>query len=66
MFETVGKVGYIKLPKPETNPRGVEITREALEAIVGDRESRAIEIYWQRPKIEYNPYQRWVDYWREE
>jgi hypothetical protein len=65
VFNAVGKVGYIKLPKPGTNPRGVEITREALEAIVTDRESKAIEIYWQITKMDYNPYQRWVDYWRE-
>jgi hypothetical protein len=66
VFKTVGKVGYIKLPKRGTNPRGVEITKEALEAIVTDKESKAIEIYWQRPKIDYNSYQRWVEYWREE
>jgi len=65
VFNAVGRAAYIKLPKPGTNPRGVEITQEALEAIVKDRESRAIEIYWQRAKIDYNPYQRWVDYWRE-
>jgi hypothetical protein len=41
--------------------RGVEITKEALEAIVTDKESKAIDIYWQRTKIDYSPYQRWVD-----
>lgn len=66
VFNTVGKAGYIKLPKPGTNPRGVEITKEALEAIAAAKESKAIEIYWQRAKIDYNPYRRWVDYWREE
>jgi len=66
VFEKIGRKGYIKLPKPGTNPRGVEITKEALEAIVTDKESKAIEIYWQRAKIDYNQYQRWVDYWREE
>lgn len=65
VFNAVGRAAYIKLPKPGTNPRGVEITKEALEAIVTDKESKAIEIYWQRTKVDYNPYQRWVDYWRE-
>jgi len=66
VFNALGRAAYIRLPKPGTNPRGVEITQEALEAIVKDKESKAIEIYWQRAKIDYNPYQRWVDYWREE
>lgn len=66
VFEKIGREGYTKLPKPGTNPRGVEITKQALEAIVTDRESKAIEIYWQRKEIDYNPYQRWVDHWREE
>ena len=65
VFNAIGKAGYIKLPKPGTNPRGVEITKEALEAIVTDKESKAIEIYWQRKEMDYNPYQRWVDHWRE-
>jgi len=66
VFNGIGKTGYIKLPKPGTNPRGVEITKEALEAIVTDKESKIIEIYWQRTKIDYNPYQRWVDHWKKE
>lgn len=65
VFEKIGREVYIKLPKPGTNPRGVEITKEALEAIATDKDSKAIEIYWQRTKIDYNPYQRWVDHWRE-
>ncbi len=65
VFEKIGKERYIKLPKPGTNPRGVEITKEALETIATDKDSKAIEIYWQRTKIDYNPYIRWVDHWRE-
>jgi len=65
VFRKIGRERYIKLPKPGTNPRGVEITKEALEAIATDKDSKAIEIYWQTSKIEYNPYERWVDRWRE-
>ena len=25
-----------------------------------------LEISWQKTKIDYNPYKRWVDYWRED
>lgn len=65
LFDRIGKEGYIKLPKPGTNPRGVEITKEALSSLVEDEMSQLIEIFWQRTKIDYNPYKRWVDYWKE-
>lgn len=65
LFEKIGKKSYIKLPKPGTNPRGVEITKEALLKLVRDKETQGIEISWQRLKIDYNPYKRWVDYWEE-
>jgi len=66
LFGEVGIERYIKLPKPGTNPRGVEITQEALSRLVQDRETKVIEINWRRSEIDYDPYKRWVDYWREE
>ena len=66
LFDKIGKKKYIRLPKPGTNPRGVEITKEALEVLVKDRDSKVIEIYWQRSQIDYDPYKRWVDYWEED
>jgi len=66
LFDRVGGEGYIKLPKPGTNPRGVEITKEALSSLVEDKMSKIIEISWQKTKVDYNPYKRWVDYWRED
>jgi len=66
LFDRIGRDRYIKLPKPGTNPRGVEITKEALTSLVKDDLSKVIEINWQKTRIEYNPYKRWVDYWRED
>ena len=66
LFDEMGRERYIKLPKAGTNPRGVEITKEALSCLVQDRETRFIEIDWQKSKIDYHPYKRWVDYWSEE
>jgi len=66
LFEIMGRENYIKLPKPGTNPRGVEITKEALSRLVADGESRNIPINWQRTKITFNSYQRWVELWRED
>jgi len=66
LFDKIGREGYIKLPKPGTNPRGVEITKEALSSLTEDEMSKAIEISWQKIEVDYNPYKRWVDYWRED
>ncbi len=66
LFGKIGRENYVKLPKPGTNPRGVEITKEALLSLVGDNSSRSIAINWQRTKIEFNPYRRWVDLWKED
>lgn len=66
LFDRIGRHNYIKLPKPGTNPRGVEITKEALSNLVGDSGSRSISINWQRTRIEFNSYRRWVDLWRED
>jgi hypothetical protein len=66
LFDEIGRQNYIKLPKPGTNPRGVEITKEALSGLVKHRKSKRIEINWQRTKIELNTYKKWVDLWRED
>ena len=66
LFEEIGPEKYIKLPKPGTNPRGIEITKEALSRLIEDEETKVIEIFWRQSKIDHNPYERWVDYWNEE
>jgi len=65
LFDAIGKKNYIKLPKRGTNPRGVEITQEALSTLVKDNQSKALEIVWQRTEIDFNPYKKWVDYWKD-
>lgn len=66
IFDRLGKDKYIKLPKPGTNPRGVEISKEALSILVEDRVSKVIKISWQKTEIDYDPYKRWIDYWRKD
>jgi len=64
VFNKMGKEKYIKLPKQGTNPRGVEISNEALNAIVNDKENtKYIEINWIKESIDYNPFKRWIDLW---
>jgi hypothetical protein len=66
LFDKLGRKDYIKLPRPGTNPRGVEFTREALTSMIEDTNSKRIEINWRRRKIDYNPYKRWVELWGED
>jgi len=66
LFDRIGRKRYIKLPKAGTNPRGVEITKEALSTLLMGSESKCIEIDWRRTRIDFNPYKRWVDFWRED
>ncbi len=66
LFNKIGKENYIKLPKPGTNPRGVEITKDALLSLTRDTGTKSIEIEWRRTEINFNPYKRWVDLWRED
>lgn len=66
LFGKIGRQNYIKLPVPGTNPRGVEITKEALSSLVEDSKSKSIIINWQRINMDFNPYKRWVDLWRED
>lgn len=66
IFDEIGRGLYIKLPKPGTNPRGVEITKEALFRLVTHELTQVIRINWKKEQIEYDPYKRWVDYWKED
>jgi hypothetical protein len=65
-FEMLGREKYLKLPKPGTNPRGVEISRNGLDTILEDKDTLCLEIGWERPNIKYSPYKRWLDYWHED
>ena len=66
VFDKIGRQKYIKLPKPGTNPRGVEITKEALSSLAAEEMSKVIEISWHKQRLEYDPYKRWMDYWKED
>jgi len=63
IFNELGREKYIKLPKPGTNPRGVEITKEALELIIKDTLVRKIDIEWTRTEVTFGIYDRWLKLW---
>lgn len=66
VFRTMGRDRYIRLPKPGTNPRGVEYEKEALINLLKAPQTRKIEIEWKKSEIRFDPYKRWVEYWRKE
>ena len=55
---------YIKLPKIGTNPRGVELSMDALKMLLNSPETKKIAIEWNRSKTNYSPYSRWIEEWR--
>ena len=65
VYKKLGKNKYFKLPKAKTNPRGVELTKRALELMVNDKRSNKIDILWTRGELSYNAYDRWIELWKE-
>ena len=66
IFDKIGRENYIKLPKEGTNPRGVEITNNALEALLVDENTKVIPIEWKKREVQYDTYDRWVKLWEED
>jgi hypothetical protein len=64
IYASIGKEGFFKLPKLGTNPRGIEMTENALKQAVENPFSKSIPIFWKKPSIPYNKYERWITYWR--
>jgi len=65
IFKIIGKERYIKLPKPGTNPRGVEMSKVAINELTNHKLTKRISINWIKTEIEYHPYNRWVELWSE-
>lgn len=62
-----GKDFYFKLPKQGTNPRGVEITNEAIIKLIEHQETKKVKIDWFRSDNQkHTPYDRWVDLWKDD
>lgn len=67
ILNNIGRDRYIRLPKENTNSRGVEITEEALDLLENHEDTRCININFTREKIDYREvYTKWLDAWKEE
>lgn len=65
-LQQIGRQRYIKLPKAGTNPRGVEISAEALKLLAGHSKSLSMPVVWYRKHVDYDPYERWLDLWEKD
>jgi hypothetical protein len=65
VFNSMTRTTYIKLPKPGTNPRGVEISKEACDLLIQHKDCSSIIIHWEKQVLLYKPYQHWVKQWEQ-
>ncbi len=65
VLKNIGKKNYIKLPKAGTNPRGVEMTGNALKALINHSMTKQIEIDWKKENINFKPYKKWIELWKQ-
>lgn len=63
IFISLGRDKYLKMPKPGTNPRGIEYSKEAVRMFLSHSHTKKIEINWIKEKTEYDVYKRWEEYW---
>lgn len=66
IMNRLGKDGYMKLPTPGTNARGVELTSSALNELVSHSSTKKIEIFFEKEELDYREvYTKWLDAWHE-
>ena len=63
-LKLLGYEKYIKLPKPGTNPRGIEITSDALRKLIMHQDTLQILVNWKKEKVNFKPFARWVELWQ--
>ncbi|TAD98063.1 MAG: type II restriction endonuclease subunit R [Bacteroidetes bacterium] len=66
IFNKIGRNEYIKLPKEGTNPRGVEMQGKALKSLVTHTDTLKIDIHWEKEKIDFDVFERWIELWAED
>jgi hypothetical protein len=66
VLKNLGRTTYIKLPKTGTNPRGVELSKKALQELVRHKDTMVIPIHWKKEAIDFKPLKRWIELWEKE
>ena len=66
ILQDIGIDRYVKIPPRGTNPRGVEISREALGLLLHHGDTQSLPIVWPRDPsllVERALYGRWIELW---
>ncbi len=67
VFESLSSDNYMKFPKRGTNPRGVELSKDAMEMLLEHACTRHLAIQWDRDPIpawtKLDTYRRWIELW---
>jgi hypothetical protein len=63
-LHAMGHENYIVLPKPGTNPRGIEMSNVAMRQLVNNPNTMRILINWRKESIDFKPFARWVELWQ--
>lgn len=66
VLKKIGRPSYIKLPKAGTNPRGVELSGQALQKLLQHKDTLSILISWKKEIIDFKPFKRWIELWEQE
>jgi hypothetical protein len=66
VFKKLGIDEYIKLPKPGTNPRGVEMSAVALKELIEHKSTLIIPIEWKKETVEFDAFLRWIELWQQD
>ena len=63
---SIGIENFLNIPKPGGNPRGVTFNKDALHMMENHPLSKKISINWIKENVDFNVYDRWLEYWRGE
>jgi hypothetical protein len=66
VLNALGRETYIKLPKQGTNPRGVEMSAIALQKLTQHKSTLKISINWSKDIVNFKPFERWTELWKED
>jgi len=70
VLQDIGRSKFLNLPKPGTNPRGVEISREAVSQMLAQPHTKRLSISWRisksRAELREQSLQQWIELWQQE
>ncbi len=66
VMQLIGRRTYLKLPKPGTNPRGVEISTQAIRIFAEHPQCMKIPVKWEKKEKRFDPYSRWIKLWEQD